>query len=105
MQLIPGFSGEARKFGGEGLIRYLLWVDDSGNLYVQFSDNIVDTPSPGKFSGLLYSVAHYAPIRQSEVKIPHPHGYDLEIKTWVTKKDNNNGAFLKAVLRHLLPQP
>ncbi len=96
---IPSFTAKAPKLRGAGEIDYVLWVDDNGSLYVQFRDNT----HSGVFSGLLFSVSQYASKRNSDKSINQLNGYDVNAKCWVTHTGNNNGGFLKAVLRHLLP--
>jgi hypothetical protein len=103
MKRIVNYLANAAKISGNGTIRYCLWVDDTGNLYVQFEENEVNTNSPGTFTGLLFSVADYASVRNSNSDIGHVTGIDADSDTKIIASGNNNGAFLKAVLRHLLP--
>ncbi len=95
---IQPFSAQAPKILGGGNIEYQLWVDDSGEFYVHFEDNTYS----GKFSNLLFSVSRYASIRNSKKTINQLEGYDSIQERWQTHTGNNNGGFLKAVLRHLL---
>lgn len=88
----------APKLGGSGTLTYQLWVDGSGSLYVQFKEN----SNGGTFSPLLFPVAKYAQQPNSAQSIGKPVGLDLAGKTERTSTNNNDGAFLKAVLLHLL---
>lgn len=103
MKLIDNFLANAEKISGNGTIKYCLWIDGEGNLYVQFDENEVSTNSPGTFTSLLFSVSEFASIRKSDSDIGHPSGFDAASGTRKAAANNNNGAFLKAVLRHLLP--
>jgi hypothetical protein len=103
MKSIEGFRGNAKKSNGDGQIVYELWVDEQGELFVRFNDNDVDTDRPGTFSSILYPVKEYADKRNSKESIGHPTGIDMMTGQAVTPSDNNNGSFLKAVLRDLLP--
>lgn len=102
MKQISNYYADAEKISCNGTIRYCLWVDDTGNLYVQFEENKANATSPGTFTSLLFSVTEYASIRHSNADIGHPTGFDAKDETRKTASGNNNGAFLKAVLRHLL---
>lgn len=93
MKQIPLFRATA------GNIEYLLWVDGNGELYVQFDKN----NSSGTFSTLLFSVSKYASQRNSTASIGLPDGFDLSSNCQMTSKNNNDGGFLKTVLRNLLP--
>ncbi|MDD5322132.1 MAG: hypothetical protein PHD43_16280 [Methylococcales bacterium] len=104
MKKVANFVAQAKKIAGEGTIEYCLWVDDFGNLYVQFEKNNIDTTSPGTFTGLLFSVSKYAHLRNSNNAISDPTGYDTNSKSWKIGEDNNNPGFLKAVLCNLLPK-
>jgi hypothetical protein len=103
MKRIEGFRGNAKKSSDDGQIVYELWVDEHGELFVRFNDNDVNTDRPGTFSSILYPVKEYANKRNSKENIGHPTGIDMTTKKAVTPSDNNNGSFLKAVLRDLLP--
>lgn len=94
-------EGSAPKIkGGGGDIHYRLWLDTEGKLYVQLEGN----DDAGTFSNLLFSVSKYESIRDSEAKIGELMGYNIDTKKFETRQDNNNGAFLKAVLRHIFPK-
>lgn len=99
MKQIQGAIGDAPKLANTGSIKYQLWVDDLGSLYVQLTDN----NNSGTFSELLFSVSKYASKRNTSESISQPTGYDLADKSLKTSSNNNDGAFLKAVLLHLLP--
>lgn len=102
MKKIDGFTGNATKKSGDGYIVYELWVNAHGDFFVKIIDNKVPTDRPGTHSGIFYSVKDYADMRDSTASIGNPAGVD-EIGVVVTPSDNNNGAFLKAVLCDLLP--
>ena len=89
---------EAPKLRGKGNIKYQLWINDKCYLYVQFNEN----KETGTFSGLLFSVTKYATVRNHSQSIGYPKGYDLADKTYKFSENDNDGAFLKAVLKHLL---
>ena len=99
MKKIQSAIAEAPKLEGNGNIKYHLWVDGKGNLYVQFDEN----DETGTFSRLLFSVAEYASERDKTNSIGQPNGFDLTKKAREISSNRNDGAFLKAVLRHLLP--
>ena len=99
MKPIPTTVLEAQKLEGTGKIEYRLWVSRDGELYVQFEDNA----AAGTFGHLLFSVSKYAGVRESTDSIGQPTGYDLEKRKERVSANRNDGAFLKAVLCHLLP--
>lgn len=103
MKKIEDFIGKAPKQRGDGHILYELWVDDHGEFFVKLKDNEIETERPGTFSSVYFSVKKYADKRNTEEDIGHPTGIDEASGKEVTPSDNNNGAFLKAVLRDLLP--
>lgn len=86
----------APKLGGSGRLQYQLWVDGSGSLYVQ----IVKNTESGTFSPWRFPVAKYA-LRRSTGSLGHLLGLDADGKQ---QEGNNNDddAFLRAVLKHLL---
>lgn len=86
----------APKLGGAGTLKYQLWVNDSGNLYVKITEN----SEGGTASSLLFSVAEYAPARNKS--IDKPCGLDLARGAERKSGNNDDGGFLKAVLQHLL---
>ena len=99
MKKIKTVISEAKKLEGQGNIKYQLWLDACGVLYVQFIGN----DGPGTFSDLLFSASEYASTRNSKASIGFPNGYDLINNCQKTSENENDGAFLKAVLCHLLP--
>lgn len=99
MKQIQSAIAEAPKLEGGGKLQYRLWVDGEGYLYVQIEDNA----AAGTFSGLLFSVSNYASVRKNTESIGQPLGYDLVEGKERISANTNDGAFLKAVLRHLLP--
>lgn len=98
MKQIHTTNNEAPKLSGFGNLKYQLWVDSSGSLYVQIANNA----AAGTFSPLLFSVAKYASKRTRSQSIGNPAGLDLSGSVERQSEDNNDGAFLKAVLKHLL---
>ena len=96
MKQIHITNNEAPKCGGSGTLKYQLWVNDSGNLYVEITGN----SDGGSFSKLLFSAAQYAPARSKT--IDKPFGLDLASRKERKSANNDDGAFLKAVLLHLL---
>lgn len=100
MKKIDSFVGIAPKLVGEGNIQYCLWVDKQGKLYAQLEHN----DKSGTFSKLLFSVSTYESVRNSSNSLGDMTGYDIESHAYKLSQDNNNGAFLKAVLNHLLPE-
>lgn len=98
MKQIHITNDEAPKLGGAGTVKYQLWVDGSGSLYVRVEENA----AAGTFSALLFPVAKYAPERNSAQSIGHPVGLELAGKAERASANNNDGAFLKAVMHHLL---
>lgn len=100
MKQIQSAVGEAPKLEGYGNLKYRLWVNGEGNLYVQIEDNI----AAGTFTELLFSVSKYASVRNNTASIGKPDGYDLVKNMERISENTNDGAFLKAVLRHLLPE-
>lgn len=91
-------NNNAPKIGGEGTLTYQLWIDDGGSLYVQITNNS-DT---GTFSPWCFSVTKYASDRNQTKSLKKPVGYDVESDTERTGVNTNDGAFLRAVLCHLL---
>lgn len=89
----------AQKIRGNGLIKYHLWIDKTGELYVQ----ILENEESGTFSKFLFSVSKYAGNHKNDKAIDNLEGYDIEENTFTTVKDNNNSGFLKAALRNILP--
>ncbi len=100
MKQVQSAIEEAPKIEGSGKLKYRLWVDCEGNLYVQIEDNA----AAGTFSELLFSVSKYASVRNKPGSIGQPVGYDLGKNEERASANTNDGAFLKAVLRHLLPE-
>lgn len=105
MKKIDGFVGTAPKLSGNGCVHYELWFDTQGAAYLRITDNFPDFSEvkPGTHSRHLYSLSDYAPKRSSNEALGELDAYDLVDKQMVTVKDNNNGGFLKAALRDLLP--
>ena len=99
MKQIPSVVLKAPKLEGAGEIEYRLWVDPDGEFYVQFEDNA----TAGTLGDLLFSVSRYAGVRKHADPIAKPTGYDLKKHRERESANRNDGGFLKAVLRHLLP--
>ncbi len=99
MKKIESNIGTAPKISGPGNIKYCLWVNDTGEFHVQFLQN----DASGTFSNLAFSISKYANDRHKQQELNPLDAYDFEDKTYKEVYDNNNGAFLKAVLCHLLP--
>lgn len=99
MKQIQSVISEAPKLEGQGNVKYQLWLNDCGVLYVQ----IIGNDGSGTFSDLLFSASQYASVRNSKASIGFPNGYDLINNCPKTSENENDGAFLKAVLCHLLP--
>ena len=98
MKQIQTAIAEAPKLEGSGKLKYQLWVDGEGNLYVQIEDNAAAGTE------LLFSVSEYSSVRNKTESIGQPVGYDLVKNMQRASANTNDGAFLKAVLRHLLPE-
>ena len=92
------YLGKAPKLRGRGFISYRIWFDQSGKQYIQLMCNT----QTGTFSEMLFSVQQYAPACHSSRSIGLPQGYSLNCDGIVESNNNNDGAFLKAALRHLL---
>lgn len=90
----------ASKLSETGNIDYCLWIDSVGCLYFQ----IIGNEASGTFSNYLFSVSKYQSERASTKSLGNLEAYNIETKKHEIVKDNNNGAFLKAVLRNLLPE-
>ena len=101
MKQVQLLQDEAEKIEGHGKVKYRLWVDDRGSFYVQLQDNDLT----GTFSDLLFAVAEYAPICHQTKSIGQPEGYDSTGIIRRASANSNDGAFLKAVLRHLISPP
>ena len=89
----------APKISGNGNIEYALWVDTDGNLYIQITGN----EDSGTFSNYFFSVSKYQTNRYSKKALGNLEAYNFRTKKIEIVEDNNNGAFLKAVLQNLLP--
>jgi hypothetical protein len=100
MKQIQSAIAEAPKLQGIGKLKYRIWVDGEGNLYVQIEDNA----GAGTFSDMLFSVSKYAPVRKSPELIDRPIGYDISRNEHRSSANTNDSGFLKAVLCHLLPE-
>lgn len=93
-------EGLALKIKGYEDVEYCLWNDDQSELYIQSIDNL----NTGTYSKLLFSVSKYKDKRFQHAALGKLNGYDVETDKLAIANDNNNGAFLKAVLRNLFPK-
>jgi len=98
MKIIDSYVGITPKLSGTGNIKYRLWVDDTGGLFIQ----IIENDASGTYSKFAFSVSQYQSQRDSANKLGQLDGYAVEDNQQTTIDDNNNGAFLKAALTHLL---
>ncbi|WP_345860605.1 hypothetical protein [Shewanella algae] len=106
MKKLVDFTGKALKISGNGHVYYELWFNTEGAAYVRITENLPDFSEvkPGTHSRHLYSLAAYAPVRFLNKALGELEAYDLVEEKIVVVKDNNNGGFLKAALRDLLPK-
>jgi len=100
MKKIGTETHNAPKLSGTGDIKYLLWIDAVGGVYIQ----IVGNDASGTFSKYLFSVSKYQSERANTKALGNLEAYNIERKEAEIVEDNNNGAFLKAILRSLLPE-
>ena len=100
MKQIGKETHTALKLSGTGDIKYILWIDAIGDVYIQ----IVDNDASGTFSKYLFSVSKYQAQRASSTALGNLEAYNIESQETEIVEDNNNGAFLKAILRSLLPE-
>jgi len=91
------YLGVAKKLSTGKPINYSVWKNASDELFIQLTKN----GSRGQFSEQLFSVGQYKDLRNKLAAIGEMRVYDLGKKEFVTVKSNNNGAFVKAALRHL----
>ena len=98
MNKIENFRAVADKVSAKGRVEYELWVDDGGLLYVQ----LVGNNASGTFSGHAFSVSDYAHLRNSSAALGKMAAKSTENGHTLQVEDKNNGAFLKAALRHLI---
>ena len=99
MKKINSNNYVAPKISGLGHIEYCLWIDKNGNLYIQ----IIENEASGTFSKLLFSVSQCQEKRKCTKSLGSLEAFDIESCQFKTVNDNNNGAFLKAILNNLLP--
>ncbi len=106
MKKLEDFTGTASKISGNGHVYYELWFNTEGAVYVRITENLPDFSEvkPGTHSRHLYSLAAYTPVRFLKKPLGELEAYDLVEEKMVVIKDNNNGGFLKAALRDLLPR-
>jgi hypothetical protein len=99
MRKIEPYTSSAPKLRGDGDIKYCLWVDKSGGLYVQ----ILENDASGSFSQYLFSVSKYESKRATSEALLNLEAFNIVSKKIELVEDSNNSGFLKAVLRNLLP--
>jgi hypothetical protein len=97
MKQIHITNNEAPKLGGVGKLKYQLWVDGNGSLYVQ----IVENPDGGTFSRWRFPVAKYTSACNGTRSLGRLVGFDENGKEQ-EGNNSNDDKFLKAVLIHLL---
>ena len=100
MKKIGTETHTAPKLSGTGDIKYILWIDAIGGVYIQ----IVDNDASGTFSKYLFSVSKYQAERATSKALGNLEAYNIERQEAEIVEDNNNGAFLKAILRNILPE-
>ena len=96
---IKGYVGVASKLLSDGNIKYSLWVDTSGKLYMKLEKN----DGGGSFSKYLFPVSDYARFRGIDEAIKKPMGYDTTSGDFKESKYSADPGFIKDVLKHLLP--
>ena len=64
---------------------------------------MIENEDSGTFSNHLFSVSKYQPERRITKALGSLEAFSIANNTVENVDDNNNGAFLKAVLIHLLP--
>lgn len=99
MKRIGNYDAVAPKLSGNGQITYRLWVNGDGILFLE----LVDNENEGTFSDLLFPVSEYAHLRNDDAALGELRGFNRASGELEPAKDNNNGAFVKAVLQDLLP--
>lgn len=102
MKKIENFVAVAPKIKS-GALEYFLWTSDEGALYVQISRNIIDTDTPGKHSKLLFQVSRHLSSRNADNDTEEIRGINPITFFEEVSKDNNDVAFIKAILKHLFP--
>jgi hypothetical protein len=103
MRKIENFTATAPKLSS-GNLEYCLWVDDQGALYVQIIKNLTETVSPGSHSKLLFKVSTYFDLRFSDAALDDLQGINPSDYSVTIDGNNDAGAFVKAILRHLFPK-
>lgn len=86
-----------------GSLEYCLWTDDDGAFYVQIIRNLIKTEVPGTHSKLLFRISDYLNDRNSENALQGIRGINPETLSAEASENNDDSAFVKAILRHLLP--
>jgi len=86
-----------------GYIKYSLWIDADGALYVQITENMINTDHPGTHSKLLFKVSEYTRYIDSDNAIEAVSGLNIETGSWEISSDNNDRGFIRAILRQLFP--
>jgi hypothetical protein len=95
MKKINTVNLSAKRMSGNGEVKYCLWVNKEGELYIQLQEN----EEGGTFSSILFSVQKYVHNMDETSNL---FGFDLNSGKEVRSKNRNDPAFLKAVLKNLI---
>jgi len=99
MKKIDSYIGCTKKSSGSGELKYCLWLDNEGGLFIQMLEN----STSGEFSKHLFSVSKYiSKIINNEILEPLV-GFNVRTNEFIQVENNNNSSFLKAILTNLLP--
>lgn len=94
---IKNFQSQAKKSQGDTLLTYELYVDDqTWDIYVK-----IDNESSGSVNTNLFLVKEYYDLRDSKKSLNSVNVYDIDTGIQKLVDDNNNGSFLKSVLKEL----
>lgn len=91
---IRRFTAGAMKLQGDGQLIYSILLDTEAAIYVMIEENISNSKNPGSHSQYAYSVAACLEGRIEP--------YDVVTGEMMITKDNNVGAFVKAVVNDLM---
>ncbi len=98
MNRIGEYRAVAKKVSGLGSVSYDLWVDGAGDLFIQ----IVGNERSGTYTNHAFSVREYGPVRDEERALGSMNARSIKSGELIVVEGNNNGAFLKAALQHLM---
>jgi hypothetical protein len=98
MKKIESYSCIVPKENKTDSVKYCLWVDKSGELYVQIVENEVS----GTFSKCAFSVSKYASKIINDQHLGDIEGCNIKSGESEICKNNNNSAFLKVAFKNLL---